>query len=377
MDDLDTYSYSEYDFYEMFANDTIDYKNVPFFGHIKKVPLYEIIFKSYLYAMIIFFSLVGNTLIIVVVMRHKQMRTTTNFYIVNLAVADILVTVFCTWVHLVNNLNNNTWVLGGFFCKFNTFSQVLCLVASVLSLTLIAYDRFFGIVFALKAHMTSRKARFSICIIWLCSFAIAAPLLWFRKLNERQWQNYTERWCDDSWPRETKAVAGTNTTMEYMPSRTIYFTFVSAVLYFFPMIVMTIAYSVIIRKLRSSTIPGERVTAGYEAQQKTKRKVIAMLVTIMAVFGICWLPYQIVLLYSELRETRDTLGDWYFTMQFLAGCFAYSNSALNPLIYAGFNKNFKQGIRGVWQAVRCHRNPAVMDPKTYGTYNSSTYATAL
>jgi hypothetical protein len=123
MDDLDTYSYSEYDFYEMFANDTIDYKNVPFFGHIKKVPLYEIIFKSYLYAMIIFFSLVGNTLIIVVVMRHKQMRTTTNFYIVNLAVADILVTVFCTWVHLVNNLNNNTWVLGGFFCKFNTFSQ--------------------------------------------------------------------------------------------------------------------------------------------------------------------------------------------------------------------------------------------------------------
>ena len=107
----------------------------------------------------------------------------------------------------------------------------------------------------------------------MCSFAIAAPLLWFRKLNERQWQNYTERWCDDAWPRETKSVAGTNVTVEYMPSRTIYFTFVSAVLYFFPMIVMTIAYSVIIDKLRSSTIPGERVTAGYEAQQKTKRKV--------------------------------------------------------------------------------------------------------
>ena len=120
---MDEDSYSEYDFYGPFGNETFDYKNVPFFGEIKKVPLYEIIFKSYLYAMIIFFSLVGNTLIIVVVLRHKQMRTTTNFYIVNLAVADILVTVFCTWVHLVNNLNNNTWVLGGFFCKFNTFSQ--------------------------------------------------------------------------------------------------------------------------------------------------------------------------------------------------------------------------------------------------------------
>lgn len=37
------------------------------------------------------------------------------------------------------------------------------------------------------------------------------------------------------------------------------------------------------------------------------------------------------------------LEDWYFTMQFLAGCFAYSNSAVNPIIYAGFNKNFKEG----------------------------------
>ena len=38
---------------------------------------------------------------------------------------------------------------------------------------------------------------------------------------------------------------------------------------------------------------------------------------------------------------------------------------------------FKIGIRGVWQTVRSRRNPAVMDPKTYGTYTSSTYATAL
>lgn len=150
---------------------------------------------------------------------------------------------------------------------------MLCLIASVLSLTLIAYDRFFGIVFALKAHMSSRKARFSIGIIWLCSFVIAAPLLWFRELKERQWLDYTERWCDDTWPVETKIIPGSNYTVQYMPSRTIYFTFVSAVLYFFPMIVMTIAYSVIIRKLRSSTIPGERVNAGFEAQQKTKRKV--------------------------------------------------------------------------------------------------------
>lgn len=126
MEDDHVYTYDDvyYDFSVLdYDNETLDYKIIPYLGEIKKVPLYEIVLKSYLYAMIIFFSLVGNTLIIVVVLRHKQMRTTTNFYIVNLAVADILVTVFCTWVHLVNNLNNNNWVLGSFFCKFNTFSQ--------------------------------------------------------------------------------------------------------------------------------------------------------------------------------------------------------------------------------------------------------------
>lgn len=51
------------------------------------------------------------------------------------------------------------------------------------------------------------------------------------------------------------------------------------------------------------------------------------------------------------------LGEWYFTMQFLAGCFAYSNSALNPLIYAGFNKNFKQGnLFSFYLDLRCRMN---------------------
>ena len=122
--------------------------------------------------------------------------------------------------------------------------------------------------------MSRRKARFSIAIIWICSFVIAAPLLWFRELKERKWQDYTERWCDDSWPVKTRIIPGTNYTEVYMPARTIYFTFVSAVMYFFPMLVMALAYSIIIGKLRANKIPGERIEdPGRAAQQKIKRKV--------------------------------------------------------------------------------------------------------
>ncbi|KAH3818311.1 hypothetical protein DPMN_119915 [Dreissena polymorpha] len=105
------------------VSDLLDYETIPYLGEKRALPVYEVVLKVILFTVIIIIALVGNLLIIVSVIRQKQMQTTTNFYIANLAVADLLVTIFCTWVHLVNNLNNNNWVLGRFFCKFNTFSQ--------------------------------------------------------------------------------------------------------------------------------------------------------------------------------------------------------------------------------------------------------------
>ncbi|OWF50290.1 Substance-P receptor [Mizuhopecten yessoensis] len=219
---------------------------------------------------------------------------------------------------------------------------VLSLVASVLSLTLIAYDRFFGIVFALRAHMTEKRARTSLILIWLSALAVALPVLLYRKLNVRHWSDHVEQWCDDEFPTWTTTVD--NVTVTEQTSRTAYYVVVSVVLYFVPIIVMTFAYSIIIMKLWISTIPGEIVDKRVEVQARTKRKVIMMLVVILVVFGVCWLPCQVILLYSELRPDKEQrLGDWFRDVQFSGYCMAYSNSALNPLIYAGFNANFKRG----------------------------------
>ncbi|KAL5018154.1 hypothetical protein ScPMuIL_003876, partial [Solemya velum] len=297
------------------------------------------------------------------------MQTVTNYYIVNLAIADLMVTVSCSWVSLVDDITEG-WVLGDFFCKLNTFTQVLSVVASVLSLTLIAYDRFFGIVFALKAHMTERKARTSLIIIWICSICIAAPIIVYRKLHVRIWRNHIENWCDDEWPVEQNFDPVTNFTTHSMPLRTCYYVFVTLVLYFIPMIVMTVAYSIIIMKLWTSTIPGERVDKGIAAQKKTKKKVIIMLIAILSVFGVCWLPYQVIILYSELRHDKEWMGDWYYHLQFAACCMAFSNSAINPLVYAGFNENFKKGISDILQFLTCQKKAPLMDVRTYGTYSS-------
>ena len=85
-------------------------------------PIWEILVKTLCYAVTIVLAIVGNLLIIIIVWRNRRMHTTTNFYLVNLGVADLMVAGSCSWVHLTHDLTEG-WVLGAFFCKFNSFAQ--------------------------------------------------------------------------------------------------------------------------------------------------------------------------------------------------------------------------------------------------------------
>ena len=99
-----------------------DTSKIPYMGNLDSPPPWEVVVKAFFYSIIILMSLVGNSLVVYIVWKNRTMRTTTNFFIVNLAVSDLMVTCSCTWVHLVDDLTEG-WVLGAFFCKFNSFAQ--------------------------------------------------------------------------------------------------------------------------------------------------------------------------------------------------------------------------------------------------------------
>ena len=73
-------------------------------------------------AIIVAGAVIGNTMVVILVLKNRCMWTTTNFYIVNLAVSDLMVTLSCTWVTVVDDLTEG-WILGGFFCRVNSFAQ--------------------------------------------------------------------------------------------------------------------------------------------------------------------------------------------------------------------------------------------------------------
>lgn len=101
---------------------TYDFSALPYPGTLKEYPASEIGIKITLGVVVGLVAFLGNILVIAIVIRFKAMRTTTNYYLVNLAVSDLLVAVMPVWVHVVSSLNE-FWVFGSFLCKFNPFLQ--------------------------------------------------------------------------------------------------------------------------------------------------------------------------------------------------------------------------------------------------------------
>lgn len=104
------------------AKQDYDFSQIKYPGTLKVFPPSEIGIKVTLGVVVEVIAFIGNILVITIVVRFKRMRTTTNYYLVNLAVSDLLVGIMPVWVHVVQSLNE-FWVFGSFLCKFNPFMQ--------------------------------------------------------------------------------------------------------------------------------------------------------------------------------------------------------------------------------------------------------------
>ncbi|CAF91280.1 unnamed protein product, partial [Tetraodon nigroviridis] len=128
-------------------------------------------------------AIVGNVLVILSVMCNKHLQTVTNFFIVNLAMADLLLSVivlpFSASLEVLG-----CWVFGRVFCNIWAAVDVLCCTASILSLCIISVDRYIGVKHCLKypCIMTERKAVGILVLVWVSSTVISVgPLLGWKE----------------------------------------------------------------------------------------------------------------------------------------------------------------------------------------------------
>lgn len=130
--------------------------NTTLFGqglYIPNKPGYDpgsglIAFHSIILVIICLASVIGNVIVINVIYRDHRLHMPTFYFVVNLAIADILTSLIYIPFYIVAIVNQR-WILGETMCKAHVFVISLGFNASLLTLSFISFDRFLDIVFPL------------------------------------------------------------------------------------------------------------------------------------------------------------------------------------------------------------------------------------
>ena len=144
--------------------------------------------ETFAYCLLFLVSLVGNTLVAMIVFKTKTLRKPINFLIVNMAMSDMLVPIFLFPRELVLTYTRS-WVIGGplgqVLCKLSIFASNLSFTVSIQSLVVIAVDRFGAVMFPLRSPLiNSKRCRVFILATWIIAIAIFCPSLFASKVIE-------------------------------------------------------------------------------------------------------------------------------------------------------------------------------------------------
>lgn len=106
--------------------------------------------------LIIALALIGNTMVLIVVARHRGMRTRTNMFLCNLATADLLCTAIDMPFSLATVIKGD-WVFGETFCYINGFTMPLFFVASIHTLMYISVHKYISIIHPFSHILTKTR----------------------------------------------------------------------------------------------------------------------------------------------------------------------------------------------------------------------------
>ena len=286
------------------------------------------------YSSILVVSLVGNSLIILIVYKTPTLRKPINMLIANMAMSDLLYPIFLFPVKLVD-FQVGSWLIGGTlgqtWCKIYAFLADISTLVSIQSLVLITVDRYAAVVVPLRSPLISRKVcRCLIVGTWVLAAGFHSPYLFTFSLVEDQ----EEKRCMN----QREVIFGETSSFGiYLLSGLIFF-------FYIPFVVLVILYSKILIKLKGQVHPGEKSASAEEQRTRRNRNVLKMTVAIVVVFFICWIPFSIQLVTSYFVP-QNTLNCKFWVSYYVALFMAYTNCAINPIICLTFTRNYRQALR--------------------------------
>lgn len=292
-------------------------------------------FKILAYGVIVFFSVIGNSLIIAAFKLNTggKLRTVNNMFIVSMAAADLLMTLGSIPERITRILVNEQWIIGGnagiFFCRTTNFVEKLCVNVTILHLVMIATDRFLVVFYPRRKLITSKRAFRMIVITWFASAGYCVPLFYYANLLESDGKLFCKtRYFFQNW-------------------RVWYLIFLSLLMT--SLLLVVILYSAIAIQLCRSKTPGERPSLKSRNCTRLNNRVLKMVAMVLLAFYCCFLPYWmgwILCSWSKIICNN--------TYTFISIFLMYANSAVNPIIYSFFNEYFQVAFRLIFTNMKQH-----------------------
>ncbi|XP_078136625.1 D(3) dopamine receptor [Sander vitreus] len=137
-------------------------------------------YYAMLYSLLILGIVFGNVLVCLAVLRERSLQTTTNYLVVSLAVADLLVASLVMPWAVYLEVVGGAWLFSRLYCNVFVTLDVMMCTASILNLCAISIDRYTAVVMPVLYNTThrSRKRVFvMIATVWVLAFTVSCPLL--------------------------------------------------------------------------------------------------------------------------------------------------------------------------------------------------------
>ncbi|NP_001089016.1 Novel 7 transmembrane receptor (rhodopsin family) protein L homeolog [Xenopus laevis] len=299
---------------------------------------YEATLFPVIYGLVFVFGLIGNLAAIGVIVQHVKRGNVLGIYLANLCASDLMyISTLPVWIAYTAK---EDWLFGPLSCKIVGFFFNANLYTTIYFLSCIAMDRFVATVFPFQARsLRTMKSALIICAcVWLIILGTHSIFLGRDELF-RSSQNV--QLCYEKYP------------MDQWMARINYFRIF--VVFLIPLVLLIVFYCSVVRVVHRST----------SLEKEQKQKIIGLLMTMMAIFIICYLPYHVVLFIRSYISDKNmctcSLEEKVRPAYRISFSLTSLSSALDPFINIFISDSIRQDllkeIRAVWAGFRILRHP--------------------
>ncbi|XP_068092384.1 atypical chemokine receptor 4 [Hyperolius riggenbachi] len=304
--------------YEDYKDTSIDYENYEELCVKHDVRRFAKVFLPAFYSVAFVIGIAGNSLVVAIYAYYKKIKTKTDVYLLNLAVADLLLLFTLPFWAVDASIG---WQSGKAMCKITAALYIINFSSGMQFLACISIDRYYAVT-EMSSQQNFKRRCWAVCLfVWTTSLFLSIPNLYFNEVKEHNGKHA----CLAVYPKDSvKEVTAAIHILE------IVFCFI------IPFTIMLFYYSAMAKVL-------------LKTPNIKRSRSIKVLLAVVGIFLITQLPYNITKLWRALDIiygliTKCDTSRIIDLMMQVTGSMALFHCCINPLLYAYMGTTFKSYV---------------------------------